>query len=222
MRAALVCAERAQTRGEEIANATSHGIALVAALIGTPILILQAVRSGGPGFVVGASLFCAATLLLYLVSTAYHALPAGRIKRAFRVIDHCAIFVLIAGTYTPFTLGALYGAWGWVLFGVIWGLAALGIALKTLVKTRHPISSATMYLLMGWVIVIALDPLLTRVPTPGLLWLLAGGLCYTAGVVLFAADSRLRYGHLAWHLFVVAGTTCHYFAVLWYGAGASA
>lgn len=222
MRAAPASAERAQTRGEEIANATSHGIALVAALIGTPVLIVQAARSGGPGFVVGASLFCAAMLMLYLASTTYHALPVGRVKRAFRVIDHCAIFLLIAGTYTPFTLGVLYGTWGWVLFGVVWGLAALGIALKTLVKTPHPISSAMMYLLMGWVVVIALDPLLVRMPASGLYWLLAGGLSYTAGVILFAADSKLRYAHLAWHLFVVAGTACHYLAVLWYGAGASA
>lgn len=210
--------EREQSRAEEFANSISHGIGLVVALVGTPYLIVQAARNGDAGFIVGASVFSATVILLYLASTLYHALPIGRAKRVFRVIEHSAIFLLIAGTYTPFTLGVLRGAWGWTLFGVVWGLAAIGVALKAFEKTSHPILSTGLYLLMGWVVVIAVDPLLARVPTAGLLWLVAGGLSYTAGVAFFATDSRLQYGHLVWHLFVMAGTVCHYFAVLWYGA----
>ncbi len=210
--------EREQSRAEEIANSISHGIGLVAALIGTPYLIVHAARHGDAGFIVGASVFSATVMLLYLASTLYHALPTGRAKRVFRVIEHSAIFLLIAGTYTPFTLGVFHGAWGWTLFGVVWGLAAIGVALKAFEKTSHPILSTGLYLLMGWVVVIAVDPLLARVPTAGLLWLLAGGLSYTAGVAFFATDSRLLYGHFIWHLFVMSGTACHYFAVLWYGA----
>lgn len=210
--------EREQSQGEEIANSISHGIGLVAALAGIPFLILHAARHGDAGFLVGASVFSATILLLYLASTLYHALPAGRAKRVFRVIEHSAIFLLIAGTYTPFTLGVLRGAWGWSLFGVVWGLAVAGVALKAFEKTSHPILSTSLYLLMGWVVVVAVDPLMARLPTAGLLWLVAGGLSYTAGVAFFATDSRLLYGHLIWHLFVMAGTTCHYFAVLWYAA----
>jgi len=179
---------------------------------------MHAARYGDAGFFVGTGLFSATIILLYLASTIYHALPMGKAKRVFRVIEHSAIFLLIAGTYTPFTLGVLNGAWGWTLFGVVWGLAATGVALKVFDKASHPIVSTGLYLLMGWLIVIAVDPLFARVPTSGLLWLIAGGLSYTAGVAFFATDSRLQYGHLIWHLFVIAGTACHYFAVLWYAA----
>lgn len=209
---------REQSQAEEIANSISHGIGLVAALLGTPFLILHAARHGNAGFIVGTSVFSATIIFLYLASTLYHALPMGKAKRVFRVIEHSAIFLLIAGTYTPFTLGVLRGAWGWGLFGVVWGLAVAGVALKGFYKASHPILSTGLYLLMGWVVVIAVDPLLSQVPTAGLLWLLAGGLSYTAGVAFFATDSRLQYGHLIWHLFVIAGTSCHYFAVFWYAA----
>jgi hemolysin III len=210
--------KREQSQAEEIANSISHGIALVAALVGTPILIVHAARLGDTGYIVGTSVFCATVILLYLGSTLYHALPTGKVKRIFRAIEHSAIFLLIAGTYTPFTLGVLRGAWGWTLFGIVWSLAAGGVALKTFEKVSHPIISTSLYLLMGWVIVIAVDPLLARVPQAGLLWLIAGGLSYTAGVAFFATDSRLLYGHLIWHLFVVTGTVCHFLAVLWYAA----
>jgi len=210
--------KRDQSQAEEIANSISHGIALVAALVGTPILIVHAARLGDAGYMVGTSVFCATVILLYLGSTLYHALPTGKAKRVFRAIEHSAIFLLIAGTYTPFTLGVLRGAWGWTLFGVVWSLAAGGVTLKTFEKVSHPIFSTSLYLLMGWVILIAVDPLLARVPQAGLLWLIAGGLSYTVGVVFFATDSRLQYGHLIWHLFVIAGTVCHFFAVLWYAA----
>lgn len=207
-----------QSQAEELANSLSHGLALVAALVGGPYLIVQAVRRADAAFVVGTSIFCATIVILYLASTLYHALPAGKAKRVFRVLDHSSIFLLIAGSYTPFMLGVLRGAWGWTLLGVVWGLALAGIVLKSFGKGSHPIFSTGLYLLMGWLVVVAVDPLFTRVPAAGLLWLLAGGLFYTAGVAFYATDSRLRFGHLIWHLFVVAGTACHYFAVLWYAA----
>lgn len=216
MRTVLVGPTREQSQGEEIANSISHGIALVTTLVGTPFLIMHAVRQGAAGLIVGTSLFSATAILLYLSSTLYHALPVGKAKRVFRVIEHSAIFLLIAGTYTPFTLGVLRGAWGWTLFGLVWGLAIAGVVLKAFEKTSHPILSTGLYLLMGWLVVLAIDPLLARVPTAGLLWLIAGGLSYTAGVAFFATDSRLQYGHLIWHLFVMTGTACHYFAVFWY------
>jgi hemolysin III len=214
----LAVPKREQSRGEEIANSISHGIGLVAALWATPILVLHAVPRGHPGVLVGASVFAATMVLLYLASTLYHALPIGKVKRVFRVIEHSAIFFLIAGTYTPFMLGVLRGAWGWTLLGLVWGLAVAGAALKAFHRLSHPIVSTSFYLLMGWLILIAANPVSARVPTSGLRWLVAGGVAYTAGVAFFAAGSRLRYGHFVWHLFVMAGTVCHYFAVLWYVA----
>ncbi len=209
---------REHSRGEEIANSISHGIGLVAALVATPFLIVHAVRHGDTGFIVGASIFAASMVLMYLASTLYHALPIGRAKRVFQVIEHSTIFLLIAGTYTPFTLGVLRGAWGWTLLALVWGLAVTGVTLKAFNRMSHPILSTGLYLLMGWLILIAVNPLSARIPASGLLWLVAGGVAYTAGVVFFAADSRLRYGHFIWHLFVMAGTACHYFAVFWYAA----
>ena len=218
MSVSLTASRRVQSREEEIANSFSHGAGLIAAVVATPFLIQHAVRHGDTGFIVGASVFAATMLLLYLASTLYHALPIGRAKRVFRIIEHSAIFLLIAGTYTPFTLGVLNGAWGWTLFGLVWGIAVAGVTLKALNRLTHPILTTTLYLLMGWLIVIAAQPLAARVPQAGLLWLVAGGLAYTIGVIFFALDSRLRYGHFIWHLFVMAGTACHYFAVLWYAA----
>jgi len=207
-----------QSRGEELANSISHAVGLVAALVATPFLILKAARHEDIFFLVGASIFAASMVLLYLSSTIYHALPTGMAKDVFRIIEHSAIYILIAGTYTPFTLGVLHGAWGWTLLGLIWGLAAAGVTLKVFGKMSHPILSTSLYLLMGWLILVAINPLYARLPAAGLLWLVAGGLAYTLGVVFFATDSRLRYGHFIWHLFVMVGTTCHYFAVLWYAA----
>ena len=181
-----------QSQAEELANSLSHGLALVAALMGGPYLIVQAARRADAAFVVGTSLFCATIVVLYLASTLYHALPAGRAKRVFRVIDHSSIFLLIAGSYTPFTLGVLRGAWGWSLFGVVWGLALAGIVLKSVGKASHPIFSTGLYLLMGWLVVVAVDPLFAKVPAAGLLWLLAGGLFYTAGVAFYATARWTR------------------------------
>ncbi len=214
----LASPAREQSRGEELANSISHGAGLIAAIVATPFLILHAVQLGNARYLVGASIFCATMVMLYLASTLYHALPPGRAKHVFRIIEHSAIFLLIAGTYTPFTLGVLYGAWGWTLLGIVWALAVAGVVLKALNRMFHPIFSTALYLLMGWLILIAVDPLFNAVPLAGLIWLIAGGLAYTAGVAFFATGERLRYGHFVWHLFVITGTTCHYFAVLWYAA----
>ena len=210
--------EREQSPVEELANSLSHGAALIAAAVGAPFLILRAVEHGDPGFIVGATIFAGAMILLYGASTLYHALKPGRLKHIFRIVEHSAIFILIAGTYTPFTLGVLHGWWGWLLFGLIWGLAALGVLLKLIDGVAHPIAFTLLYLMMGWLIVIAGKPLYTLLPASGLMWLVAGGLSYTIGVAFFTADSRLRFGHFIWHLFVIGGTACHYFAVLWYAA----
>lgn len=212
----LAAITRPQSKNEEMANSISHGLGLVAAIVGTPFLIVHAARFGDAASIVGVSIFAATMLMLYLGSTLYHALPAGRAKHVFRVIEHAAIFLLIAGTYTPFTLSVLRGAWGWTLFGLVWGLAAAGVAMKTFSRISHPVISTGLYLLMGWLIVIAIAPLSARLPASGMFWLVAGGLAYTIGVGFFACDARLRYGHFIWHLFVMMGTGFHYFAVLGY------
>jgi len=218
MSTSLAVPLREQSRGEEIANSISHGIGLVAALAATPPLVLDAIRRQDPGYIVGVCVFATTMVLLYLASTLYHALPAGKAKHVFRIIEHSAIFLLIAGTYTPFTLGVLRGAWGWTLLGLVWGLALAGVALKAFEKISHPAISTGLYLFMGWLILIAAVPMYERVPLSGLLWLVAGGVAYTAGVAFFVADSRLRYGHFIWHLFVLTGTACHYWAVFRYAA----
>jgi hemolysin III len=210
--------DRQQSGAEEIANSISHGIGLIAAFVGIPILMVDAVRNANGRFIVGASVFCATIIILYFASTVYHALPPGRAKLVFRVIEHSAIFLLIAGTYTPFTLGVLHGAWGWSLLGVVWGFALIGVVLKAICLASRPILFTSLYLMMGWVAVIAIHPFLARMQTAGLLLLVAGGMFYTVGVIFFATDSRLKYGHLVWHFFVMAGTLCHYFTVLCYAA----
>lgn len=202
---------------EEVANSVSHGLGLVLALAALPVLVLSAQRSGNIRFLVGAIVFGGTMVLLYLASTLYHSLTHERAKQFFRLFDHSAIFLLIAGTYTPFTLGVLRGPWGWTLFGVVWGLAAIGVTMKAMVGTRHSWVSIILYLLMGWLAVVAAKPILMLVPLPGILWILAGGIAYTGGLAFFAAQ-RVRYSHFVWHLFVIAGTTCHFFAVLWYAA----
>ncbi|MGC2047337.1 MAG: hemolysin III family protein, partial [Gallionella sp.] len=181
-------------------------------------LILHAIREGEARSIVGVSIFAATMVLLYLGSTLYHALPAGKAKHVFQIIEHSAIYLLIAGTYTPFTLGVLHGAWGWSLLGLIWGFALAGVILKIFGRMSHPVISTGLFLLMGWLIVIAADPMYEHVPAIGLLLLVAGGVAYTAGVAFFVSDARLRYGHFIWHLFVMAGTVFHYFAVLWYSS----
>jgi hemolysin III len=207
--------KREQSRNEEIINSGSHGIGLLAAIAGTPMLIIHAVHNGEVGYIVGTSIFTATTILLYLASTIYHVLPQTPLKNLFGVIDYSMIYLLIAGTYTPFTLGVLHGGWGWTMFGIIWGLAAIGLALRLFKKLEHPAISTGLYLVMGWLILIAIKPLYNLASSQTLIWLLAGGICYTLGVIFFVTDGRLRYGHLVWHLFVLSGTVSHYVAV-WY------
>ena len=210
--------ERPQSLGEEIANSVSHGIALLAALVAAPVLVIAALGRGDATGVVGAGVFASTMLLLYLTSTLYHALARNRAKPVFQVLDHGAIFLLIAGTYTPFTLGVLRGPWGWTLFGLVWSLAFAGVVLKAICGTRYPRLSMYLYLAMGWLALIAIYPLWLHIPGWGLFWLLAGGIAYTVGVAFFANDERVRYNHFIWHLFVIAGTACHFIAVLWYAA----
>jgi len=155
-------------------------------------------------------------VLMYLFSTIYHAVPAGRFKQFFRKMDHAAIYLLIAGSYTPFTMGILKGAWGWTLFGVIWAIATLGLVLMFWNKLSRPWISNGLYLLMGWLVLIAIVPLVQKLSPEGLAWLVAGGLAYTGGVIFYATDAKLRFGHFVWHLFVLAGTVCHFFAILWH------
>ena len=209
--------ERTQSLGEEIANSVSHGVALLAALVGMPWLLFTASNLHAAN-IVGAAVFAVTMVLLYFTSTLYHALPAGRAKRVFCKLDHGAIYVFIAGSYTPFALGALSGPWGWTLFGLVWTFAALGATLKAFDRLNHPWLSTGLYLAMGWLVLIAAVPLIERVPRMGVALLVAGGLVYSLGVVFYLLDSRWRYAHAVWHGFVVVGTACHFFAVLGYAA----
>lgn len=206
-----------QSRGEEIANVVSHGIGLAGAVAAIPILVVAAVRREDASAVVGGAIFGATMALLYLASTLYHAAPPGRLKGILRRLDHSAIFLLIAGTYTPFTLGVLEGGWGWSLFGVVWGIAAVGVLLKLSAGPRFPGLSSAMYVAMGWMILIAVRPLWQNVAGWGIALLVLGGLAYTLGVAFYLAKG-LRYSHFIWHLFVLAGSTLHFFAVLHYAA----
>lgn len=209
-------AGRPQTLGEEIANAVSHGVGFLLAIASMPILVHHAALRGSAFDVVAASVFAATMILLYSISALYHALPTSRAKTWLNRLDHAAIYVFIAGSYTPFTLGVLRGGWGWTLFGVVWACAALGVAIKLLNRLKHPLVSTGLYLAMGWVAVVAIGPLMARMPGPGLVWLVAGGLAYTLGAVVFLLDNRLRYAHFVWHLLVLGGSACHFFAALWY------
>ena len=202
-------------RREELINSITHGVGLALSVAGLVVLVTLAALKGTAWHIVGCSVYGATLVLLYSASTLYHSMRSPRLKRFFRIIDHASIYLLIAGTYTPFTLVNLRGGWGWTLFGLVWGLAALGILFKIFFVGRFPIASTAVYLLMGWLVVIAIKPLLTLVPSGGLLWLLAGGLAYSAGVVFFAWE-KMPYNHAVWHVFVLTGSICHYFAVLFY------
>jgi hemolysin III len=180
------------------------------------VLVIHAMRSGDRAQIAGAAVFGATLTLLYAASTLYHAVPVSRAKHVLRVVDHGAIYLLIAGSYTPFTVGALRGPVGWSLLVAIWALALFGIAAKITLRFRYPRLSTALYVGMGWMIVLAIRPLMTHVTLAGLTWLLAGGLCYTLGVFFYVRDVRLRFGHAIWHGFVAAGSTCHFFAVLWH------
>ncbi len=205
-----------QSPGEELANSVSHAVGFVGTLVAGPVLIASAIRHGGLGTIVGASIFVATALLLYLFSTLYHAVRGNRAKRVFQVLDHSAIFLLIAGTYTPFTLGVLHGTWGWALLWTVWILATVGVALTATGKLHSRLASTALYVAMGWLMLAAVKPLWQRMPAMGFLWLGLGGVAYTIGVPFFAAHRR--YSHFIWHLFVIAGTACHFVAVMKYAA----
>ncbi|MCW8133942.1 MAG: hemolysin III family protein [Planctomycetota bacterium] len=207
-------AQRSQSQGEEIANSISHGVALLSAIVAAPFLILAAVQKGSAAGIVGVSIFAAAMVVLYLMSTLYHAMPRGGAKDTFQVLDHMAIYLLIAATYTPFALGVLQGTWGWMLFGLVWGMAFAGILLKAIVGVRHMLLSTGLYVVMGWMGIVVIRPLWSTMPGAGFWWLIAGGIVYTAGVAFFLIDHKVRYGHFIWHLFVTGGSACHFVAVL--------
>jgi len=206
------------SRGEEVANSLTHGLGAILAVAGLAVLALSASRHGSARTVVGCVVFGAALVLLYASSTLYHSIGHGhaRAKAILRVLDHSAIFVLIAGTYTPFTLVSLRGPWGFALFGVVWGLALAGITLRLALRRRPKALFVALYLAMGWCIVLAAKPLLAAVAPGGIALLVAGGLAYSGGVVFYA--SRRPYHHAIWHVFVLAGSAFHYAAVLRYVA----
>ena len=202
-----------QSAGEEVANGISHGIGLVGAIIGTPILVVAALHHSNLPFLIGTIIFAATMLLVYLASTLYHCWPRTDTKSLLQVIDHSAIFLLIAGTYTPFALGPLRARGGLAMLGVVWVLALFGVIMKaTRGVLRHWRLAMTLYLGTGWIGLILIRPLAVAIPLSALLCLIGGGIAYTAGT-LFFANERLRYGHFVWHLFVLAGSSCHFAAV---------
>jgi hemolysin III len=201
--------------GEEIANSVSHAVGVIAVLVAGPLLIIQAGGHGKPWGLSSAIVFVTTVLVMYVASTLYHSLPQSSAKRFFRTLEHCAIFLLIAGTYTPFTLVALRGVWGWAIFGVVWTLAAAGILLQYVGQTNRRWLPGVLYLGLAWVIVLAIRPLSLNLSHAGLMWLLGGGVAYTVGMAFFAAK-WVPYCHFVWHLFVLAGTTCHFIAIWQY------
>ena len=206
---------RRYSLGEEIANSVIHGAGMLLAIAALAVLTTFASLRGNAWHIVGCSVFGATLVLLYGTSTLYHSIQHPRLKSVLRVLDHAAIFLLIAGTYTPFALVSLRGPWGWSLLGVIWGLALAGVVLKVTRRHKWVTASVVLYLAMGWAAVVALKPLLAAVEPGGLALMLAGGLSYTAGVA-FYAWRRLPYHHAVWHVFVLAGSVFHFFAVLLY------
>ena len=196
-------------------NAWTHLVGAVLSVIGTVVLIVMAAFTGDPWKIVSVSIFGAMLILLYSASTLYHSLR-GRAKQILKKLDHFSIYLLIAGTYTPFCLVTLRGAWGWALFGVVWGLALVGILQEIKPRSEARILSLVIYALMGWVIIVAVKPLLQHIDTAGFVWLATGGLLYTGGIVFYAFDTRFRHWHGIWHLFVIGGSLAHYVAVAFY------
>ncbi len=200
---------------DELANSITHGVGLLLATAGVLALIVLASLHGGARLIVTCSIYGSTLVFMYAASTLYHSIQLPRAKHLLRILDHSAIYLLIAGTYTPFTLVQIRGGWGWTLFGLVWGLTVFGIAWKALFIRRFPLVSGILYVLMGWMVVVAVKPLLQRVPLAAIAWLVAGGLAYTAGLVFFAGK-RIPHHHAIWHVFVLIGSICHYLAVLLY------
>ena len=205
---------RARSIGEEYANAITHGLGAALLIAVSPFLLIEASRHGAMA-AVSASIFAGTAILLYIASSLYHAIRPGRLKQAVQIVDHSAIFLLIAGTYTPFMLGVLRGGWGWSLFGVVWGLGLLGILKELFASQRGQAVSILLYLAIGWLVIVAIVPMVTHMRFGGLVLVAGGGLAYTVGVVFYAIQ-RVPYFHTIWHFFVLAGTTCHFFAVMNY------
>jgi len=203
------------SRRVEIANSITHGLGVALAIAALVIMVVFAAQRGTARHVVGVSLFGACLIVLYTMSTLYHAFRGPRVKKVFHILDHAAIFLLIAGTYTPYCLATLRGGWGWSLFGIVWGLAILGITFKAVFGPRMRWLSTAVYIAMGWIVLIVLKPLANAMPMGGLLWLFGGGVFYTGGV-LFYGWKRLTYHHAVWHLFVIAGSACHVASVLFF------
>lgn len=208
---------RMYTVAEEVANAATHGVGLVMSLVALPVLVLAAAGRHDWLQVAGMSVFGATMIAVYTTSTLYHAVPHVEAKRRLRVADHVAIYLLIAGTYTPFTLGVLRGVWGWSLLGVLWTLALLGVVFKLTLGMRFPRASTAFYLAMGWMCIVAVKPMTELIPGEGLFWLVAGGLCYSLGVPFYVMKGR-RFTHAVWHIFVLGGSACHFWSVLHYAA----
>ena len=206
---------RLYTLGEEIAHSITHGVGVALSVAGLTVLLVLAVLYGNAYQIVSFSIYGATLIFLYLASTLYHSFQNPRLKGVFQIIDHSAIYLLIAGSYTPFLLVAIRGVWGWTLLVIIWGLAILGVSFKTLFIHRFEKLSVLTYILMGWLCVVALNELLVSIPLGGLIWLAAGGVVYTLGVIFYAMH-RIPYTHAVWHVFVLGGSICHYFAVLFY------
>ncbi|MEP6732048.1 MAG: hemolysin III family protein [bacterium] len=200
---------------DELANSLTHGLGLLLSLVGGPVLIVTAAATNDPWRVVAACIYAATLVILYAASTIYHSVRTDRLKEICQRIDHSAIYLLIAGTYTPFTLISLRGAWGWSIFGTVWGLAIIGVILKGSYGARLPTLSTWIYLAMGWAIVVALRPLSSHVDPVGLRWIALGGAFYTGGIVFYVWE-RVKFSHAIWHLFVLGGSAAHFAAVLWY------
>lgn len=203
------------TPKQELANSLTHGMGAAVVAAGAALLIVLACTQGGVWHIVSFSIYGGTLFLLYLTSTLYHGLKSPRAKRVFEVLDHSAIFLLIAGTYTPFMLVTLHGAWGWTLFGIVWGLGTVGIVYKVFFTGHHPFFSTLLYIGIGWIVLLALKPLLSALPTGGFVLLILGGLFYTLGTV-FYHNEKFQYSHAVWHLFVLAGSIFHYLAILFY------
>lgn len=199
----------------ELINSLTHGLGLVLSLSAIPLLIVLAATRGSAWHIVGVSVYGATLIALYAASTIYHACRSDKARRIFRVLDHSSIYLLIAGTYTPFALVNLRGPWGWTLLGLVWGIAVFGITWKLVATARFPGVSIASYLLMGWLVLVAIKPLLASVQFGGIVWLLAGGLAYSLGTI-FLGWKKLPYHHAVWHLAVIAGSICHYLAIAKY------
>jgi len=203
------------SQDEEIFNAVTHGVGAALSVLGLILMVVKSAAFGSALYVASTAVFGISMVLLYTLSTLYHSIKQERAKQVFKILDHSSIFLLIAGTYTPFTLLVLRGAWGWSIFGVVWGLAVTGIIIESIFINKLKFLTLILYLSMGWVVIVALKPLIRSMPKVALYWLIAGGLSYTFGVIFYVMK-KIKYTHGIWHLFVLGGTVCHFFAVYYY------